>query len=143
MFSCLAAPTLTRHAGIHSPILGRRLVVHLLEDAAKVRDVVVSAIGGYFLEGETVVTQHELGAIHPYGIQIIIESDLALATKESGNVIRRESEVLSDALARQSCLEILLHIKTDGLMSADCLPRTFQRRHAKQSQAGMQQSLDQ
>src|SRR5581483_109285 len=90
---------LRRNFSLYSSILSRSLFRNLLEDPAEVRHLSVAAVRGHFLQRESVVPQHELGAIDADQVQIIIKAHQALLPEQAGDVVRSQSEMFGDALS--------------------------------------------
>jgi hypothetical protein len=73
----------TEPATIHCLILCGRFIIHLFEDPAEIRYIIVAAIGCYLFYSQPVIVQHELRPVHAHQIQIVTEARLPFLPEES------------------------------------------------------------
>src|SRR5215831_12546698 len=84
-----------------------------LEYPAKISGVAKSTLGSDLFQSHWIGPQHELSAVHPYKIEVIIKPHETFLPEQPGDVVRSQTKVLSNRVPRNRSLNILLNIKTE------------------------------
>src|SRR5579864_5308896 len=96
--------------GIVGPILSGSHFANLLKHPAEIGGIAVTATGSNLLERHTVILQHELRAIYPHQVEVIIESHESFLAKEPGNMVWSQPEMMRDTLSGNRTVEVLLNV---------------------------------